>query len=209
MAGLRETKKAQTRQRIADAATLLFVERGFDAVSVAEVAAAAEVSKMTVFNHFPRKEDMFFDRIPEATALLVDAVRARAPGTTPLAAVRALLLELTAQRHPLSGIRDGVGPFLRTVQESPALVARLREVGGEIEDAVSAVFAEAGVVRPELLAALTVAAIRTVVLAGSRRILAGEASAAVVEDHVAALHAAFDALERAAAGPASQPRASS
>lgn len=54
-----------TRQTISDAATRLFFERGFDNVTIDEIADAADVSRMTVFNHFPRKEDMFFDREQE------------------------------------------------------------------------------------------------------------------------------------------------
>lgn len=62
MAGLRERKKWETRRRISDVATGLFFARGFDNVTIAEVAEAAGVSRMTVFNYFPRKEDLFLDR---------------------------------------------------------------------------------------------------------------------------------------------------
>ena len=64
--GLRESKKLHTRQQIADEAMRLFVMRGFDHVTVAEVAVAAGVSQKTVFNYFPTKEDLFFDEVPEA-----------------------------------------------------------------------------------------------------------------------------------------------
>ncbi len=60
--GLRERKKRQTRQHISDVATGLFLERGFDAVTIAEVAEAADVSVNTVYNYFPAKEDLFLDR---------------------------------------------------------------------------------------------------------------------------------------------------
>src|SRR5438132_3025900 len=85
---LRERKKLRTRQRISAEATLLFMGRGFDNVTVAEVARAAEVSTMTVFNYFPRKEDLFLDRIPEGHELITRAVRDRGPDATPLAALR-------------------------------------------------------------------------------------------------------------------------
>ncbi|MBP2048736.1 AcrR family transcriptional regulator [Streptomyces griseochromogenes] len=71
---LRERKKRQTRQRISDVATVRFVERGFDKVTVTEVARAAGVSAMTVFNYFPRKQDLFLDRIPEAVETFGEAV---------------------------------------------------------------------------------------------------------------------------------------
>ena len=63
--GRRERKKAEVRQRISDLATALFLRDGFDQVSVSEIAAAADVARPTVFAHFPRKEDLFFDRYPE------------------------------------------------------------------------------------------------------------------------------------------------
>src|SRR5436305_1921691 len=63
--GLREWKKARTRREIAGSAMQLFAQRGFDHVTVAEVAAAAGVSEKTVFNYFPTKEDLFFDEVPE------------------------------------------------------------------------------------------------------------------------------------------------
>ena len=84
--GLRETKKLRTRQEIAEKAMGLFVRRGFDHVTVAEVAAAAGVSEKTVFNYFPTKEDLFWDEVPEREAALVDAVRGRTEGESVSAA---------------------------------------------------------------------------------------------------------------------------
>src|SRR5919201_5865627 len=111
--GLRERKKAQTRQRISNVATELFVVRGFDNVTVAEVADAAGVSKMTVFNYFPRKEDLFFDRGPEAADLIADAIRGRRDGETPVAALRRLMLDLLSRRHPLAAVGDRFPGFWR------------------------------------------------------------------------------------------------
>ena len=85
----RTRKRLATRQAISDVATHLFMERGFDRVTIDEIADAADVGRMTVFNHFPRKEDMFFDREQEAHDLAFDAVRSRAPGTSPIEALRA------------------------------------------------------------------------------------------------------------------------
>src|SRR3954453_22851663 len=86
--GLRERKKQQTREQIARVAMKLFLKRGFDAVTVAEIADAAGVSEKTVFNYFPTKEDIFFDEVPARQAALVAAVRERPPGTSMLAALR-------------------------------------------------------------------------------------------------------------------------
>ncbi|MFF9677322.1 TetR/AcrR family transcriptional regulator [Streptomyces eurythermus] len=194
---LRERKKRETRQRISDIATDLIGKRGFDAVTVAEIARAAGVSPMTVFNYFPRKEDLFLDRIPEAADLFASAIRDRAPGEPPLAALRRLALRLLEERHPLGGVGDTFADFWRTVAASSALRARAREGVEEIEAALAAAFGEAGVADPELSAALTMAAYRTVFVASVRRLLAGDPVAEVARDHRHRLETAFDALERA------------
>ncbi|MDH6541115.1 TetR/AcrR family transcriptional regulator [Streptomyces lavendulae] len=191
---LRARKKRETRQRISDVATALFGARGFDHVTVAEVAKAAEVSTMTVFNHFPRKEDLFLDRIPEAVELFSAAVRDRPDGTPPLAGLRELLLRLLDQRHPLAGVGDTFPHFWRIVLGSPALRARAREGVEELEDALAEAIGGPGA---RLTAALTVAAYRTVYVTTARRLLAGERAADLAEDHRARIHAAFDAVERA------------
>ncbi|MFI7300345.1 TetR/AcrR family transcriptional regulator [Streptomyces sp. NPDC050121] len=194
---LRERKKQATRQRISDVATGLFVERGFDEVTVAEVARAADVSAMTVFNYFPRKEDLFLDRIPQAVEMFTEAVRRRDPVESPLAALRALALQLLTQRHPLGGIDDDFPYFWRVVIDSPALRARAREGVEEVEEALARAFAETApdLPDPHLAAALTVAAYRSVYVTTARRLLAGERAAAVMDEHRARMTAAFDALE--------------
>ncbi len=196
---LRERKKRATRQRISDIATGLFVERGFDAVTVAEVARAAEVSTMTVFNYFPRKEDLFLDRIPEAIEMFTAAVRGRARGESPLAALLGLGLTLLDARHPLSGVDDDFPPFWRVVLDSPALRARAREGVEELETALVQAFAETApeYTDPGLAAALAVAAYRSVYLGSAGRLLAGEGVEEVAADHRTRLVAAFDALGRA------------
>ncbi|MEV0735049.1 TetR/AcrR family transcriptional regulator [Streptomyces sp. NPDC050549] len=196
---LRERKKRATRQRISNVATELFKARGFEGVSVAEVARAAEVSTMTVFNYFPRKEDLFLDRIPEAVEVLSGSVRHRAPGETPLAALRRLSLELRDQRHPLAGPNDRFPDFWQVVIDSPALRARAREGLEEIENALSDALAETApdIPDPALTAALIVAAYRSVYVTTARRLLAGEREEATAEDHQTRMNAAFDILERA------------
>ncbi|MFG2571698.1 TetR/AcrR family transcriptional regulator [Streptomyces sp. NPDC048481] len=194
---LRERKKQATRQRISDVATRLFVARGFDEVTVAEVARAAEVSTMTVFNYFPRKEDLFLDRIPQAVEMFTEAVRRREPGRSPVAALRTLALRLLDQRHPLGGLDDDFPHFWRIVVGSPALRSRAREGAEEVEEALAEAFAQTAPELPDpgLAAALTVAAYRSVFVASARRLLAGEAAADVADDHRARMTAAFDALE--------------
>jgi AcrR family transcriptional regulator len=121
--GLRELKKQRTREAIADTAMRLFVERGFDSVTVAEVAEAAGVSEKTVFNYFPTKEDLFFDEVDAKEAALVAAIRDRKPEESVLAALR---------RHQTVDCgrfcSPGFAAFARLIEESPALRAKELEV---------------------------------------------------------------------------------
>ncbi|MCB5907227.1 TetR/AcrR family transcriptional regulator [Streptomyces pinistramenti] len=197
---LRERKKWRTRQRISGEATRLFIERGFDRVTVAEIARAAEVSTMTVFNYFPRKEDLFLDRIPEARELLVRAVRERGTDETPLGALRRLGRDLVAARHPLAGVGEDFAHFWRTVAESPALRARGRAAVEEIEGLLAVELARAGGAGgPEsrLAAALIVAGWRAVYAEVVGRQLDGDPVDAVAVEYAETLERTFDALERA------------
>jgi AcrR family transcriptional regulator len=204
MAGQRLRDKERTRERIAQAATVLFLERGFQEVTVAQVAAAAGVSKVTVFAHFPRKEDLLLDRGPEALTLVRAAVRDRPPGVGPVQALRALTVNLAGERHPLSGLTAGSRPFLRTVASSPELISRARELLDELEQDLGALLASelAGAgdaADARLLAALIVAAYRSVVTETVRQVMNGDPLPGVAADHRRRLDAAFDVLETAAA----------
>ena len=216
-AGLRERKKQETRRRISDVATTLFRERGFDAVTVAEVAEAANVSKMTVFNYFPRKEDLFIDRIPEAIELLTGAVLRRPAGVSPVAAVRARLLELIEQGHPLSAVGADHTAFWRTLLASPALRARSREAVEELEDSLASALAEAadnnrpdapgpraaggmGAEAARMTAALIIAVMRTAFQLAALRQLAGEPTEVITAEQPALVDRWFDALDRAIEG---------
>ncbi len=94
--GMRERKKLRTRRAILETAQAMFVERGYDNVTVTEIAYAVGLSAKTVFSYFPSKEDLVFDRDLEMRALLRDRIRDRAPGRTPLDALVGLLRDLIA-----------------------------------------------------------------------------------------------------------------
>lgn len=121
--GLRDLKKLQTRTAIADTALRLFMKRGFDHVTVAEVADEAGVSEKTVFNYFPSKEDLFFDEVDEREAALVAAIRERRPDESIVGALR---------RNQLAGCgrmcSAGFVGFARLIESSPALRAKELEV---------------------------------------------------------------------------------
>src|SRR5579883_3285950 len=102
--GRRERKKRETRQAIAAAAMRLFTERGYDHVAIAEIAEAADVSVNTVFNYFPTKEDLFFDRQLEVEEHWSQIVRQRAPGESALTALWRAYLESLARHDPYSGL---------------------------------------------------------------------------------------------------------
>ncbi|MDX3548179.1 TetR/AcrR family transcriptional regulator [Streptomyces europaeiscabiei] len=140
--GLRERKKRETRQRISDIATGLFLEHGFVTVTIAEVADAADVSVNTVYNYFPAKEDLFFDRSQGIVERLARWVRARGRGES---AVAAVLRELRAEVEAVSphvGLTEGYDRFMKAIHEAPALRSRLWSIQQEIQDNLEAALRE-------------------------------------------------------------------
>jgi AcrR family transcriptional regulator len=138
----RSRKRLATRQAISDAATCLFLERGFDAVTIDEIADAADVGRMTVFNHFPRKEDMFFDRDDEGRAVLREALRDRDPGIAPIESLRLLAHRLVAERRPFVEFSAISQRFIATIEASETLKARARAIRDELAGVVEAALAE-------------------------------------------------------------------
>jgi AcrR family transcriptional regulator len=138
----RSRKRLATREAISDAATRLFLERGFDRVTVDEIAAAADVGRMTVFNHFPRKEDLFFDRDEEGRELLRDALRRRDPGVAPIEALRRLAHRLVAEESPVVEFSAWSRGFIETIEASEALKARARAIRDELARDVAAALSE-------------------------------------------------------------------
>ena len=138
----RTRKRLATRQSISDTATRLFLERGFDHVTVDEIAEAADVGRMTVFNHFPRKEDMFFDREQQIHDLAFEAVRTRGTGVTPIEASRLLAYRLIEQHHWALPLFDDTQLFFETAVGSEVLKARARQMRDDFTRALAAVLAE-------------------------------------------------------------------
>jgi len=196
--GLRERKKQATRRMIADVATGLFVTRGFDAVTVAEIAQAAGVSKMTVFNYFPRKEDLYLDRHLDRLQELESVVRDRPAGEPVSTAMRRYHHELLATGHPLSGAIPGVHGFWSVLQSSPALMSRMVEQEHEIGDMLAGVLAEetGDEFSARLVANLLTATIVTIFRTPVDRIVAGDDVEQVRRDQVAVIDRAFDVLEQ-------------
>ncbi|MFF5894643.1 TetR/AcrR family transcriptional regulator [Streptomyces argenteolus] len=131
--GLRERKKRRTRQQLSDVATGLFLERGFDAVTIAEIAQAADVSVNTVYNYFPAKEDLFLDRSSGIVDRLSRYVRGRDEGES---AAEAVLRELRIQVEgvsPAVGLMEGYERFMRVIEGADGLKARLWHIQQEVQ----------------------------------------------------------------------------
>ncbi len=186
--GLRARKKLATRQTISDTATRLFMQRGFDRVTIDEVAAAANVSKMTVFNYFARKEDLLFDADDEVPQLARAALASRGR-RSPLAALQTFAHELVANQHDLAKVTPAVVSFWKVVADSAALRSRTRELNEELERDLGRMLAEtvgARTVDPvaRLIAALLLGAWRVAFREALRRhrTLSAAASRQLIRD---------------------------
>lgn len=206
--GLRERKKERTRQEISDTATLLFAEHGFGQVTIAQVAEAAGVSKMTVTNYFPRKEDLVYDRAEQIIGGLAAAVRDRRPGESLLAAARRDYDEAVARGEVTLGVAGQ--RFAALVAASPVLTSRIREIfdlrEAALAEQIEAEAAEgmpglpAGAAVPRLIAAQLESVHRVLYDEAMRRCLAGQSRAEVWAYLAPAARQAFGLLEPALAG---------
>ncbi|MGV4986553.1 TetR/AcrR family transcriptional regulator [Streptomyces sp. NPDC001709] len=181
--GRRERKKAATRQALADAALELFLEHGFDAVSIRDIAEAADVSTTTLFKHFPSKEALLFDMDADVEEALVAAVRDRAPGTPLLQALREHTLRARGIKPEYD---EQIAAFQRLASSTPALVDYHRRMWMRHERALAeAIAADAGAPADDPACA-----------ALAHLALEARTLAATAPDRVAAVNAAFDLLER-------------
>jgi AcrR family transcriptional regulator len=220
-AGLRAWKKARTRQTISDVATGLFMRDGFEAVTLAQIAAAAEVSVKTVFNYFPSKEDLFFDRADDVIGALCDAVVERPAGTTVVGALHHVLADRSAPFDATGWRRlrdpegyEGFRRFLETEEASPALRARRLAIGEAWAVRLARLFSDQlglpqGDPRAAVLAALVIAAMtlraRTMSAAMLERLSARTVERrvrAVVDEAFARLAVAFADVDLPRAAPA-------
>ncbi|MFF4977061.1 TetR/AcrR family transcriptional regulator [Streptomyces sp. NPDC001083] len=194
--GRRERKKAATRQAIADSALQLFLERGYDHVSIRDIADTADVSTATVFKHFTGKEALVFDQEESTDAHLVAAVRERAAGLSVLDALRRHVLDtwLPIAAHPQ---RE---EFNRLVDSTQALRAYAERMWARHTDTLSAAIADEYGVDHGNLACVTLA----------RFVLEVPVLAQGQKDHRAAVEEVFDILEggwRPPGGPVARSRA--
>jgi AcrR family transcriptional regulator len=140
--GRRERKKAATRQALADAALRLFLEHGYDQVTVRDIAEAADVSTTTLFKHFRGKEALVFDEDAENEGALVAAVRDRAPGQSIFGALHDFLLRGIAGS-------DDVDVFFRLIEDTPELREYSHRMWMRYEAALARAIAEQAGVPPD------------------------------------------------------------
>jgi AcrR family transcriptional regulator len=205
--GLRERKKERTRRLIAETAHRLFAERGFEAVTVAEVAQAADLSEGTVFNYFPTKEDLFYGQMEAFEAELVAAVSSRPPGEPLLAAFRDFVLDRTG-RLARTEVAEVIETAARIIGASPALRAREREIVAEYTVALAAAVAEetgADTVEASAVANALMGVQRALVAQVRADVLAGRRGRRLAAGVRAAGEQAFARLERGLADYAVKP----
>ncbi|MFF4183554.1 TetR family transcriptional regulator [Streptomyces sp. NPDC001691] len=193
--GLRERKRQQTYQAVSETAIALFLERGFDKVSVAEVAAAAGISKPTLFRYFPAKEDLVLHRFADHEDEAARVVAAgRAEGVAPLPALHAHFRAGLERRDPVTGLCDNphVRAYYGLLYGTPSLVARLY---GYQERSEGALAAELGGGLGARIAAGQIIAVRRILAEENwRRIEAGESERALYGESLAAADQAFAQL---------------
>lgn len=196
--GRRERKKQETRRRIAETARGLFAERSFEAVTVAEIARAADVAEQTVYNYFPTKEDLVYWRLESFEEGLLSAVRDREAGESAPAAFGRWLL---SQRGMLQDtpISDELVGIARMIHSSPALRAREQQVFAGHTDALARVIAEGegaaeDDIRPWVAANALIGVHRALVHYARERVLAGAQNPALSRDVRAQAEAALAAL---------------
>jgi AcrR family transcriptional regulator len=198
--GLRERKKEQTHLAIAEAARELFRERGFEAVTVAEIARAADVSEGTVFNYFPTKEDLFYAGMEAFESRLVEAVRDRGPGESVLAAFRGFVLE-QGERLGREEVADLIADAARIVTASPSLQAREREIVAQYTSALADLIraetrAQEGAVEPAAAAGALMGTQRALVDFVRSSVLRGVRGPELARQMRAQARRAFGRLER-------------
>jgi AcrR family transcriptional regulator len=201
--GLRERKKRETREAITRAAWKLFARRGFDAVTVADIARAAKVSEKTVFNYFPGKEDLVFGAGMQRTAALIEAVRARPPEASVVEPFRRWTMDYLdrVEHDPV----DSLTAIPRLVMRSDQLRARLF-VGWEQEGSLlGPVIAEQvgesdDSVVPMVVARTLAWTHRVIFRAAFTRLMEGEEQAKVAADLREEARRAYDLLEEGLAG---------
>jgi AcrR family transcriptional regulator len=196
--GLRELKKARARRHIADTAARLFAERGYEHVSVTDVAREAEVAEQTVYNYFPTKEQLVTDREQQIQDRLCELIRSRPPGLTPAAAIRGFVLgSVDAIRAiPPENWRGELG-YLAAI--SPAVHRLALELADRQAAAMASAISETSPVPPEIatLQGIALAGVFQIIISeAGRRTREGQSQARIADELYPMLERIVDELDR-------------
>jgi AcrR family transcriptional regulator len=196
--GLRERKKARTRQLIADTAARLFAERGYEHVAVTDVAREAEVAEQTVYNYFPTKEQLVTDREQQVQDRLGDLIRSRPPGVTPAAAIRDFVLGFAAgiRSIPPEQWRGELG-YLAAI--SPAVHRLALELTDRLAAPLAEAISDTSAVLPEIarLQAIALAGVFQIIISESgQRTRAGQSQAEIADELYLIVDNLLDEVDR-------------
>lgn len=199
MGELRESKKRETRQRISDIATAMFFARGFEAVTVDEIAVAAKVSKVTVFNYFARKEELFLDREDDLKLVFFrEALEQRTKGQAPIPVLLRVVDTLRAEKRAFARFDSLTASWWRMVAASPSLQARMREIWDEATEGIAAALAgHAPDSRARLTAGLIVQTLRIAHSEAMRMFEEGGSTKKATHLFVALVERGFEAATKA------------
>jgi AcrR family transcriptional regulator len=196
--GLRERKKVRLREAIAATAIRMFLDAGFDQVSITDIAREAEVSRRTLFAYFPTKEDLVLQRFADHEDEAARTVRARRTDLPPLDALRDAWLDGLRRRDPSTGLNDDpeMMAFLRLISSTGSLAARLARYTSRGVDALEDVLRDRGFDRltARLAAAQVIAAQHELVAMNRECLASGQSAADRYPEAVRAAHRAFDLL---------------
>jgi AcrR family transcriptional regulator len=196
--GLRELKKARTRQLIADVAARLFAERGYEHVAVSDVAREAEVSEQTVYNYFQTKEQLVIDRDQQVQERLVELIRARPPGVSPAAAIRDFALA-TVEGIPSVSPELWRGELGYLAVISPTIHRLSLEMTDRQADAIAAAISDTTPVLTEVakLQGIAIASVFQIILNhAGRGTSEGRSQAEIADELYPIIEAVLDELER-------------
>jgi AcrR family transcriptional regulator len=201
--GLRARKRRRTHDAVSSAAIALFLEHGFDQVSVADIAAAAEISKPTLFRYFRSKEDLALHRIADHEGESARVVRQRPAEQPPLAALHAHFLDGLARRDPVTGLNDHpeVLAFHNLIFSTPSLAGRVNDYITRDEEALADALVETAPPLDPLMARLAagqIIAVQRILARDNWRRLAGGETANDLYDSATA--AADDGFRLLASG---------
>jgi AcrR family transcriptional regulator len=196
--GLRERKKARNRRHIADTAARLFAERGYEHVTVTDVARAAEVAEQTVYNYFPAKENLVTDREEQVQDRLCGLIRSRPSGSSVVTAIRGFVLESVAgiRAIPPEQWRGELG-YLAAI--SPAVHRLALELIDRLATALAAAISETSAVPPEIarLQGIALAGVFQIIISeAGQRAREGQSQAEIADQLYQAIGNVLDELDR-------------